>query len=88
MREAKVGETINLRFNHKPSSIYTLWLAFRWRKSRFESAEKVPVTYVRRSGLRIDERHLKDFYEICHIYPLPFLQILYPLTFCYAFFPV
>jgi hypothetical protein len=80
-----MGETINLVFNHKPSAIYTLWQAFRSRKSRFTSEEEVPVIHASRSSLRITERHLRDFYEICHISPLPFLHILYPLTLCYPY---
>jgi hypothetical protein len=78
-------EAITLIFNHKPSAMYTLWQAFRSRKSRFTSGEEVPVIQASRSGLRINERHLKDFYEICHISPLPFLHILYPFTLCYPY---
>jgi hypothetical protein len=78
-------EMLNLIFNHKPSALYTLWQAFRSRKSRFSSAEKVPVIHASRSNLRITERHLRDFYEICHLRPLPFLHILYPLTLCYPY---
>jgi hypothetical protein len=80
-----MGEMINLIFNHKPSAIYTLWQAFRSRKSRFTSEEEVPVIHASRSSLRITERHLRDFYEICHLSPLPFLHILYPLTLCYPY---
>jgi hypothetical protein len=80
-----MGETMNLVFNHKPSAIYTLWQAFRSRKSRFEAAEEMPVIHARRAGLRIEHRHLKAFYEICHVGPLPFLHILYPLTLCYPY---
>ena len=76
---------MNLVFNHKPSAIYTLWQAFRSRKSRFEAAEEMPVIHARRAGLRIEHRHLKAFYEICHVGPLPFLHILYPLTLCYPY---
>jgi hypothetical protein len=78
-------EVLNLTFNHKPSAVYTLWQAFRSRKSRFTSAEKVPVIHASRSSLRITERHLRDFYEICHLSALPFLHILYPLTLCYPY---
>ena len=78
-------EAINLIFNHKPSAIYTLWQAFRSRKSRFSSAEKVPMIRVSRAGLRINKRHLRAFYEICHVKPLLFLHILYPLTLCYPY---
>ncbi len=78
-------ETINVVFNHKPSAIYTLWQAFRWRKSRFTPEEEVPVIHARRSVLRINKKHLRDFYEICHLRPLPFLHILYPLTLCYPY---
>jgi hypothetical protein len=35
--------------------------------------------------LGIDQKHLKAFYEICHIEPLPFLHLLYPLTLCYPY---
>lgn len=80
-----MGNAINLIFNHKPSAIYTLWQAFRWRKSRFTSDEEVPVIHASRSSLRITERHLRDFYEICRLRPLPFLHILYPLTLCYPY---
>jgi len=80
-----MGEMINLIFNHNPSAIYTLWQAFRSRKSTFASEEEVPVIHASRSGLRINEKHLKDFYEICNISPLPFLHILYPLTLCYPY---
>lgn len=80
-----MGETINLIFNHKPSAMYTLWQAFLSRDNRFASAAKVPAIQVSRSDLRIDQRHLKAFYEICHISPLPFLHILYPLTLCYPY---
>ncbi|OGP83644.1 MAG: hypothetical protein A2Z08_11075 [Deltaproteobacteria bacterium RBG_16_54_11] len=78
-------QAINLIFHHKPSAIYTLWQAFRSRKSRFASEEKVPVIHASRSSLRINARHLKAFYEICHVGPLPFLHILYPLTLCYPY---
>ncbi len=80
-----MGKTINLIFHHKPSAIYTLWQAFRSRKSRFISEEEVPLIHASRSSLRINERHLKDFYEICHIRPLPSLHILYPFTLCYPY---
>jgi len=80
-----MGETINLVFNHKPSAIYTLWQAFRSRKSRFTSEEEMPVIHASRSGLRINKKHLRDFYEICHISALPFLHILYPFTLCYPY---
>jgi len=76
---------MHLTFSHKPSAMYTLWQAFCWRKGRFASAEKVPVIHARRSGLRIDQRHLRNFYEICHISPLLSLHILYPLTLCYPY---
>ena len=85
MRETKMEEAINLIFNHKPSAIYTLWQAFRSRKSRFTSEEEVPVIHASRSSLGINERHLRDFYEICHIRPLPSLHILYPFTLCYPY---
>ncbi len=78
-------EVLNLVFNHKPSAIYTLWQAFRSRKSRFIFEEEVPLIHASRSSLRINERHLKDFYEICHIRPLPSLHILYPFTLCYPY---
>ncbi len=78
-------QTINLIFNRKPSAIYTLWQAFRWRKSRFTPDEEVPVIHARRSVLRINKKHLRDFYEICHLRPLPFLHIVYPLTLCYPY---
>jgi hypothetical protein len=80
-----MGDVMNLTFNHNPSAMYTLWQAFRYRKSGFASIEKVPIIRASRSGLRINESHLKDFYEICHISPLPFLHILYPLTLCYPY---
>jgi hypothetical protein len=85
MRETRVGNAMNLIFNHRPSAMYTLWQAFRSRKSRFSSAEKVPPIQASRTSMRIDQRHLKAFYEICHIKPLPFLHILYPLTLCYPY---
>ena len=78
-------ETINLIFNHKPSAIYTLWQAFRSRKIRFTSEEEMPVIHADRAGLRINKKHLRDFYEICHISPLPSLHILYPLTLCFPY---
>ncbi len=78
-------EELNLTFNHKPSAMYTLWQAFRWRKSRFKAEEEMPVIHARRAGLRIEHRHLKAFYEICHIRPLPSLHILYSLTLCYPY---
>jgi hypothetical protein len=80
-----MGETISVIFNHKPSAMYTLWQAFLSRNNRFDSAAKVPAIQVNRAGLRIEQRHLKAFYEICHISPLPFLHILYPLTLCYPY---
>jgi hypothetical protein len=85
MCETPMGDAINLIFNHKPSAIYTLWQAFQSRKSRFISAEEVPVIQASRSSMRINKRHLKAFYEICHISALPFLHILYPLTLCYPY---
>jgi hypothetical protein len=78
-------QAINLIFRHKPSAMYTLWQAFRSRKSRFSSTEKMPAIHARRTGLRINKKHLKAFYEICHLRPLPFLHILYPLTLCYPY---
>jgi hypothetical protein len=78
-------QAINLIFHHKPSAIYTLWQAFRSRKSRFTAEEEVPVIQARRSALRINKKHLRDFYEICHLSPLPFLHILYPLILCYPY---
>lgn len=80
-----MGDAVNLIFNHKPSAIYTLWQAFQSRKNRFIFEEEVPVIHASRAGLRINKRHLKAFYEICHIRPLPFLHILYPLTLCYPY---
>jgi len=78
-------EAVNLIFNHRPSALYTLWQAFHSRKSRFSSTEKVPMIRVSRAGLRINKWHLRAFYEICHVKPLLFLHILYPLTLCYPY---
>jgi hypothetical protein len=78
-------QAINLIFHHKPSAIYTLWQAFRSRKSRYSPTEKVPMIRVSRAGMSINERHLRAFYEICHVEPLPFLHLLYPLTLCYPY---
>jgi hypothetical protein len=80
-----MGDAINLIFNHKPTAIYTLWQAFRSRKSRYSPAEKVPTVRASRMGLRPNQRHLRAFYEICHLSPLPFLHIVYPLTLCYPY---
>jgi hypothetical protein len=78
-------EVLNLIFNHKPSAIYTLWQAFRSRKSRFTPDKEMPVIHARMADLRINTKHLRAFYEICHCEPLLFLHLLYPLTLCYPY---
>jgi hypothetical protein len=59
--------------------------AFMTRNSRFVSNERVPEIHAIRPGLRIDPRHMKDFYDICEIPASPDIHILYPLTLAYPY---
>jgi hypothetical protein len=77
-------ETLVL-FDEPPSALYTLWLAYLNRKSTFVSKERVPTIRVRRPNLRIREKHVKVFYEICEIPRSDSLNILYPFTLVYPY---
>lgn len=74
-----------LTFEDRPSALITLWKAFKNRKSRYNSGDRVPAIRAKRSACNIDERHMKDFYDICNINPSPNLHILYPFTLVYPY---
>lgn len=76
---------ITIIFNKEPSALYTLWKAFRSRKSLYSAIRPIPVIRVKRSNIAISRKHLYDFYEICNISPSAYLHIMYPFTLVFPY---
>lgn len=75
----------DLPFDERPSALLTLWKAFRNRKSRYIPGAGIPAIRAKRSAFHIDERHMRDFYDICNINPSPYLHIMYPFALVYPY---
>ncbi len=76
---------LTFTFKERPSALYTLWKAFRNRKSTYVSGYRMPTMNTQREGLKIDEKHLNDFYEICGISRTSSLSPLYPFALAYPY---
>ncbi len=76
---------LTFTFKERPSALYTLWKAFRNRKSKYVSGYRMPEIHAKKEGLRIDEKHLNDFYKICGISRTSSISLLYPFTLAYPY---
>jgi hypothetical protein len=72
-------------FDKTPSALYSLWKAFRSRKSIYSPDVTYPIVHSVRKGLIIYESHLKAFYKICDIIQTDVLHILYPFALAYPY---
>ncbi len=72
-------------FDKTPSALYSLWKAFRSRKSVYLPNVTYPIIHSVRKRLMINEFYLKAFYKICDIIQTDFLHILYPFTLVYPY---
>ena len=80
-----MSKPIELPFEKTPSSLITLWKAFRSRKSYFDTIDSVPIYNARRYNIAINKKHYRDFCAICKTNETEHLPIIYPFTIVYPY---
>lgn len=86
-KERLTAPGVDVTFSGRPSSLVTLWKAFRNGAGKPEPGETPVIPQVRtlRSGVGINGKHLKSYSGICGAACDETLPVLYPLMLIYPF---
>jgi len=74
-----------LYFKKSPSSLMTLWQAFKSQKHAYKPGQTLPDIELNRTGVHIDQKHLSTFNKICGDQNASHISPLYPFTIVYPY---
>lgn len=76
----------NMDFKSRPSALVTLLVALLGSRWKFNADKDYVEITGTRNGEKINERHLRDFNEMCGLVSTGNLSLIYPLTLIYPFY--
>ena len=78
-------DPIQLDYKKPPSSLMTLWHAFKSQKHTYKSGQMLPDIELSRTKIDIDPKHLAAFNRICDDQNTEHITPLYPFTIVYPY---